>query len=408
MAFFAPGTVLAGLAENLTHSKFCVGLLISLGTVGWMWPGLFVGNLVEPLKRKKPLYIVSAAFRFGLMFVMGVAVLLWRGGPFGLFWMLLVIYVAFSSAGGTVVVPFMDIVGKAIPRARMPMLWAYRRSIGGVLGFVGSLIVGYVLSEKSGLEYPYNYGLLFILGALVCAPSYGFFIMVREPVHEVPEERSPFLDYLRRGWHIFRTDHNFRRLFFLRATWSVSRMSQLALFVPMAIEYFKASPQETGGWFTAVILLMGGVSSIFAGAAIRRFGEARTMKACAVLDFLSPFLALALALAHLYEPTRPLAARYYLPAYIVMYVLATTAVNGNDIAGTVYLLALPSPQLRPCYVAFINTMGIPLLFAPAVAGFLADLVSYPAVLAVSCAAALASFVVAGTLGKHTADAEGNP
>ncbi|MBN2310787.1 MAG: hypothetical protein JXR94_17570, partial [Candidatus Hydrogenedentes bacterium] len=69
-AFFSPGTVLAALAQRLTGSTVCVGLLVSLGQVGFTWPQLFAGNLVEPFKRKMPVYAALATSRALVLFTL--------------------------------------------------------------------------------------------------------------------------------------------------------------------------------------------------------------------------------------------------------------------------------------------------------------------------------------------------
>ena len=397
MAFFAPGTVLAGLARNLTDSTFYVGLLISIGSVGWMWPQLFVGNFVESLPRKMPLYVVSAFARSSFLLAMAGAVYFWRGESAGLFWVVFFLYTLFASAGGIVVVPFMDILAKTVSQGNMPMVWAYRRLIGGALGFVAGLVGAYILSERSGLEFPSNYAALLLVGAVVCAVAYSLFMMVREPIEPVAAKRVPFMTFLKRGPVIFRKDQDFRRFFLLRGTWAFASMSQLALFVPMAVEYFGASDDVTGGWFTAIVLLSGASSSLLWGRAAQRFGEVRVMRMGAVLHIVGTLTAITLAVLHHVGPTAAGAARWYFPVYMLMYVCGSAAVNACDISGSVYLLALPSARLRPTYVAFMNTLYVPLLFAPTLAGFLAAYISYPATIALSCAAAVAAFIVAGTL-----------
>ncbi|MCP4645099.1 MAG: MFS transporter [bacterium] len=400
-AFFAPDTVLASFAKTLTDSTLCVGLLVSMGGAGWMWPQIFVGPLVEPLSRKLPLYTTMAVLRFSMLIAMAATIFLWSGSWLLLFWIVLGLYALFASSGGVVGVPFMDIVGKTIPKRDMAMLWGYRRMLGGLLGFLATFVVGFILSERSGVPFPTNYAVLMLLGALVCGAAYGLFMGVREPVEEVTDRRVSFWTFLKRGPVIFRNDPDFRRFFILRATWAFGRMSQLALFVPMAIELFNATPRITAGWFTAIVLLAGGVSSFAWGRVARRYGEIFVMRIGVVLMLLAPLTALVLAVLARVDATAGFAQRHYLAAYVVMYLCATTSANACDISGMVYLLALPSARLRPTYVAFMNTLYVPLLFAPTLAGFLAERVSYTFTFGLSCIASVVAFVVASRLRPRT-------
>jgi MFS family permease len=397
MAFFAHETVLATLAEQLTHSTFCVGLLVSLGSIGWMWPQLFVGNYVETMRRKKPIYILSSATRVLMLLLMALTLYLWRGSPTSLFWVLLLLFFTYCSAGGMGVIPFMDIVAKSVPHKQMSMLWASRRLIGGLLGAAASLLVAYILSARSGIAFPSNYALLLLLGALISGVAYSFFVGSRERPEQASETRVSFLTFLKRGPVIFSQDHDFRRFFYLKAAWAIVRMSQGALFVPMAVQYFGASPKETAGWFTLFLLLIGGFSSFTWGLVARRYGEIRIMEFGAVFHVVSLLMALVLAGSYFHAPAFAVAQKYYLIAYAVMYLFGTAAINACDIGGSVYLLSLPPAQLRPSYFAFINTLTIPLMFAPALAGYLALHISYASTFAISCTAALFALFIAARL-----------
>jgi hypothetical protein len=87
-----------------------------------------------------------------------------------------------------------------------------------------------------------------------------------------------------------------------------------------------------------------------------------------------------------------------------MFALGTIALNGNMIAGTPYLLSLPRPALRPTYLAFINTLSVPLLCAPILAGMLVEQFSYDLAFGVSCvSAAAAAFIASGLRKRRSGD-----
>lgn len=394
-AFFAVETVFAGLAYTLTNSTICVGLLCSVAGIGWFWPQMFVGNLIEHRERKMPLYRITVVVRLAVLLTMAAVVLLWRGSPVVLFWLLLILLAVFTSAGGACVVPFMDIIAKSMPKGRIPMLLAYRRLIGGFLGFLAGGIVAYILSDQSGLAQRQQYAVLFLLGAVFSAAAFSMFMAVREAIEPVAPQRVPFLRFLRRGPAIFRRDREYRRLYLLRCAWALATMSQ-ALFVPYAYEVFDAPPKFTG-WFTGVTMLAGGISSLIWGRFAERRGAVFVLKASIVVVFVSPLTALLLALTHHYAPASQVATAYYLIAYVVMFGCWAAGFHGNQMAQTVYLLALAPSTRRPTYVGFMNTLSVPLLAAPALGGFIAQVVSYPAAFGISCVAAVACLALALTL-----------
>ncbi len=394
-ACFAAETILAGLAFKLTGSAFYVGILASAFAMGWLWPQVIVGSLIEHVQCKKPVYCYTVAARLLSLSAMGAVLLIWRGGPVTLYWMILALCACFSSAGGACVIPFMDIVAKAIPQQHMSMLFAYRRLIGGVLGFFAGGVVAYVLSDRSGIPYPRQYALLIFLGAVVCGLGYALFISVREPIEPVAATRVSFWTFLKRGPVIFRRDPDYRRLYLFRCFWAFGIMSQV-LFVPFAVEHFDAHYKMTG-WFSAIVMLAGGFSSLFWGRLSQRFGVVLLLKCCSAMLLLSPLTALALTAMLRYPPAAAWLHNHYLWPYIIMFGASTAAFNGNGIAGMVYLLALPPPKRRPTYIGFINTLTFPLTLTPMLAGFLVQQVSYAATFALACVASLGAVAVAFSL-----------
>ncbi len=396
-AFFAADTVLAGLTERLTHSSLCVGALVSMSSIGWMWPQIFVGHWLETKPRKMPAYILSAVGRvFGLI-LMAVAAAFWRGSPMSLYAILFVSVAIFSSFGGIVGIPFMDIVAKTIHRRHLPILWAYRNVFGGILGFAASGIIAYVLSERSGVPYPYNYAVLFSCAVVLNGSAYFMFALIREPQEPVMSRRAPFVLYLKRGVTIFKHDSDYRRLYLYRCFWAGATMSQ-AVLVPCAVHYFNAPPAKTGGWFTGVILLVGGISSLVWGWASRRYGEVRVLHNTGSLVLLPSFLAFVITITmHLGGAPAEFLRNHYVWLYVLIYACSAAVNNGNNIAYNVYTLSLPPPELRASYLAFINTLIVPLLLAPTLAGYLVGVLSYPAVFALSCGCALGTMRVAARL-----------
>ncbi len=391
-ALFAAETVLAGLAYRLTESSFYVGLLISLGAIGWLWPQIMVGHFVESVRRKMPVYGASALIRFTSLLLMAAAVYAWDGPPMALYFILLALFTIFSSAGGVCVVPFMDIMAKTVPHGRIPMVLAYRRMFGGFLGVLAGALAAYILSARSGIGYPGQYALLILLGALLNGAAYYMFYSVREPADPSPPARTSFGAFLKRGPAIFRDDGDYRKLYFYRCVWAFGAMSQ-AVFVPFALDRLQA-PESYTGWFAGVVMLSGGIAGILWGKAAQRHGEVRTLRWSAIVLFMAPLTALLLAIGLRLPGASSWVAEYYLWPCLFMFAVGKGAVHGAEISWTVYVLSLAPGGRRPTYVAFMNALTVPVLFAPTAAGYIAQRFSYEAAFTVSCAAALLALAIA--------------
>jgi len=403
MSFFAAETVLAGLAYRLTGSAVHVGLLTSFVAIGWQWPQLLVGSLVEHRPRKMPIYTGAAVCRVLALVAMAAAVAFWRGAPGAKYWVVLLLAGAFTSFGGMSVVSFLDVTAKAVPATERPMLFSYRRLFSGLVGFFAGGAVVRLLDEGSGLPYPQNYAVCILLGAVLCAAGYAMFISVREPIEPVPPDRAPFAQFLMRGLMLFKRDADYRRFYLLSWAWAVAAMSQ-PLLVPYAMREFNA-PGSLLGWFTAAIMLVAGISSYAWGRLMRRYGEPAAFMIAALLLLFSPLTALALALLRPLDGVSAVLARHYVWPFLFMFACGTTAINGHLITRMVYLLSLPPAHLRATYVAFMNTLTIPLLCAPVAAGKLADGVSYAAAFGTSAAAALCAFGLSATLRTRPAPSD---
>jgi len=391
-AFFAFETIMAGLAYTLTGSKLLVGLMICAATIGWQWPQLIVGSRIEHLERKLPIYRISATIRACVIFAMIVTLLLLADQPAKLYWGLLFWTIILSTAGGICVIPFLDVVGKTIPHSSRAMLFAYRRFFGGVLGFVAGGVAVYVLSAGSRWQYPYNYVLLISAGFVGNVTAFFLFGIIKEPPGNTISKRTSFSDFLQRGLRLFKQDRMFRNYYLYRACIALGLMTQ-SLLVPFFFDLFDADLKSTG-WFAASVALTMGLSSLFWGPVSRHFGESLIFKSSALLLLPASGLALMLYAAATAQVLPDWVLAHYIGVALFLFISLNIARNGMDIAGNVYLIGLPPSEERPLYVAVMNTFSAPFMLLPILAGWLADVLSYGVVFALSTTACVLAFWVA--------------
>ncbi|MBI5093980.1 MAG: MFS transporter [Candidatus Hydrogenedentes bacterium] len=401
-AFFAVETVLAWLVLQLTGSSACVGLLLSVNSIGWLWPQVFVGSYVEHRERKMPVYRVTAVIRASCLVIMALMLALWDGyNPWLLYGLLIALFAVYSSGGGICVVPFMDIVGKAIPRHQTPVLFAYRQLFGGILGCVAGGMVVVALSDQGGTYHLSEYAALIAVGAVFNIMAYTMFCVVKEPIEPVSRERVSVREFLSRGPVLFRADQDYRRFYFFRCCWALTTMSQV-LYLPYAKEVFNA-PSRMTGWFTAAITLVGGLSAAVWGRVSKNYSEVVLMRWIAVVMLLSPLTALGMTLLERLSGGTAFMAAHYVWVYVLMYGTASAATNGYSIAGSVYMLALAPPDRRPTYIAFMNTIGVPLMLAPVAAGSIVHYLTYPVMFGISVLAGLGALACACALRSRLSD-----
>jgi len=372
MAFMDPDIVLPGFVHRLTGSAIMVGMVSAIVKAGWFWPQMIVSNFIEHRPRKMPVYALSAVVR--LISLLLLALLLFLVGDtqprflFPVFLLLLACNVSFSGVAG---IPFMDIVAKTVSAERYGILFGSRRFLGGVLACGAGFVVRSILSERSRLDFPQNYALLFLFSTVLTAVACALFVLVKEPVESEPGTRSPFVKHMMRAPAILKHDLDYRRLFLIRMLTSFSGMAA-PFYVPFAIHKLGVGYETTGTFLAAG---MGGVilGTVLWSYISYRYGSPTLFLVSGLGGLFPPVIALTTSL--LAASTSVSHAHLVVPYYFV-FACATAAATGFGIAGSAYLLELAPRQIRPTYVGFMNTLTFPFMFSSVLAGILIRLVSY--------------------------------
>jgi hypothetical protein len=252
-----------------------------------------------------------------------------------------------------------------------------------------------MLSDQGGTYHLTEYAALIGIGAVFNIVAYAMFCAVKEPVEPVAKVPVSVREFLRRGPVLFKADQDYRRFYFFRCCWALTTMSQV-LYLPYAKDVFHA-PSRMTGWFTAAITLVGGLSAAVWGQVSKSYSEVVLMRWIAVVMLISPLTGLAMTLLAHMQGGPEFMSSHYVWVYVLMYGTASAATNGYSIAGSVYMLALAPPDRRPTYIAFMNTIGVPLMLAPVAAGTLVRYLTYPVMFTVSVAAGLGALICAFSL-----------
>jgi hypothetical protein len=86
-------------------------------------------------------------------------------------------------------------------------------------------LISWILSDRSGLSFPNNYAILFILSGVGTGLSIAAFARIREPVQQKQGKTRPIGEYLQVGLGLLRDDLNYRRLCILQFLWAFSMMA---------------------------------------------------------------------------------------------------------------------------------------------------------------------------------------
>ena len=355
-AFFHSGLVLAPFLAALGAPAWAIGLIPTIRIGGWFLPQLFVASRLAHQPFKLPVYRRSSTVRV-LSFAILTATVFAAGGRPGLIVVVTLLVLGVNAiAGGVGGVPFADVTAKVVPHYRLGTFWVLRNAIGGVLALLAGLVLSRVLD--SGLPFPRDFGLVFLLGSTLMASAYLAFALVREPAG-TPALREPMRAMLRRLPSVLRRDDSFRRYL---------RVRFLALAALLAEPFYAVhaitnlgAPVTSLGTF----VVMATFASITVNFALRRHAD-RGRNVTVLQIALALLVAAPIAALTIDDPR----------AFGVVFALSAAGTSAMGIAAWNLLYAVsPAPE-RPLYVGVANSvLALPSL-APVAAGLAAGLIGF--------------------------------
>ena len=398
-SFVEPSLVLTAFVFEVTGSKVMVGVLATMAFAGMSWPQLWFSRRIEHMPRKRPFYVQMTAVRAVSLALMAAS--MWLTAATGSRWPIYAFLGAFflyglGDGGGGLV--FYDLVGSTVRAGRLGGYFALRSLLGDSLALAGSLVV--IQPVVANVKSPWSYAILATVGLGLLSVAWVAMCLTREEDGGAPPAERRFWQTVREAAGVMVHDRTYRALIICRL---LMRFTMLALvfFVPYGVE--RLGIVKAGGLF-----VMFWTGSRLAGAPVwglvaDRAGPRACMIASGALFAVSPALAmLAPHLPPLFAVPLPL-TDLTLDATVLAYLLALCvfgmAFRGNVIGINTLLIESAPPARRASYIAFLNTLLLPLAALPALAGWLvnAELIHFDAVFVVAAVAGAASAIVATRL-----------
>ncbi len=356
-------TVLPIFISTLTASKVLIGLSGTMGNAGWLMPQLVVANLIQHLKRKKPIYIWAGVVRIICIWAIALMVAFLVGSRAGLFLVLFfILYSIYTLAAGVAGIPFMDIVAKAVPSTRRGTFFGARLFFGGIASVLAGLFVRNVLATRS---FPNNYTILFLTASAVITVAIISFCLASEPETISRETRMPFRRFLLKGPFLLKNVRSYRWMLIVRIMLGVWGMA-LPFYIIFARERlgFEAS---SVGIFLSIQMVGMVLSNILWGALSNRVGNKIVIVLVSAVAVISPLVTL---LSNVYPSLQGM-----LGFGIVFFFLGFT-LSGIRLGYANYMLDVSPEAERPTYLGFMNTFIAPVLLLSSVGGFVIERTSY--------------------------------
>ncbi len=362
ISFVSRETVMPLLVNQLTDSKFAVGLIAALWGLGLYLPQLLTASFAESLRYKKPFVMwVSVGERLPYLLMAGVVWFFAVPAPNLALVLLLALLATASLSAGSTTPAWFDMIAKVIPVERRG-LWAGMSSgIGAFMGIAGAFLVGRVLER---LSFPGNFSLLFLFAFGAVAISWVGLALNREPPSTTVKQAAPIGRYLRQLPIILHSNRNYRRFFVSRTVVLLGAMA-IGFFIIYGSERFGLDGAQVG-LLTATLIGSQAVMSLIWGVVGDRLGHKLVLTSAASLLTLASLVTL---LAPSWQ------------WLLLTFVLLGAYLSADWVSSMNIILEFCEPADRPTYIGLTNTMlALPVVLSPLLGGWLATLIGYPGLL----------------------------
>ncbi|MFN8445179.1 MAG: MFS transporter [Caldilineaceae bacterium] len=355
----ARDTVMPALVSKLTDSKMALGFIPAIFSLGFYLPQLFIANLSEQMRYKKPFVMWIGSLVERLPFLL-IALTIWYLGAshptaalIGFF--LLLVTTAMGSGVG--MPAWSDMMAKVIPVQRRGLWSGLSHSLGALIGAGGALYFGQMLDR---INYPNNFALLFFVAFLMLIVSFIGLALNREPPSTTVKESIPLARYLSQLPDVLRRDANYRRFLLSRTTTQLGTIAT-GFFMASGLEKFHIDG-VTVGRLTAAQVFTVALMNLVWGLIGDRLGHKRVLGTAA--------FAMTLATLSVRLADTPL-------ALAISFVLVGIYAAADGVSAFNILLEFCAAEDRPTYVGLTNTLLAPvLILGPLLGGWLAGSIGY--------------------------------
>jgi len=418
-AFVDPFTVLPVFIATFGGSSILVGLVTAAFTAGWFLPQVFVAGMAQTRRFVLPIYTASAAFRL-IGFVGAGASVFWidpshRGAVLACVIGGLSLNALAAGVGG---IPFLEITSKTVPVNQRGAFFGGRRVMGGVLGVVAGILIAAVLggdpgaiwsrtsfylvmkdfalkTHLAGHPFPYDYGILIIIGGLVSATGVLSYLFVKEPPALHVAQPMPLRRQLAEGFAMLKSIPDYRAFLWMRVFYQLTAMCFpfYATFAYARLGFSQASV----GLFVSIWLGAGVLSNLVWGPLLDRRGHRIVFVWTAAISVVPPIVILLLAV--LRPHAQASSAIGVFTAVALTFLMNGFVRAGRFIANHTYLLEAAPLERRPLYIGFMNSMTFPFMLSPILGGAIVGLFGYSTLFVIGAVAAIADWVVSARLGE---------
>lgn len=365
LGFASFSTIIPLFITQLTDSAILIGLAPAIHTIGWQLPQLFNAGRVARARKIKPMVLRNTIHERFPFFILAItAFLIPAIGKEGALFIAFLALIWQGLGGGFTANPWTSFISKIIPAESRGTFFGLQGGLVNLAVSISAIGAGYLLER---VEYPYNYGMSFLIACVAMIASYFAISKSREPSdHEkiIPQEDTSFWSDTRA---ILSRDKNFVWFLVVRALSQFSIMG-FGFYILLGLRRFHMDA-ITAGYLTAALTL----TQTFANAGMGWLGDRIGHRVLLIFGSIMGIISIAFAW---YAPS----VTWLYPAFIISG-FANVATWTISIAFTV---DFGSESERPTYIGLSNTLITPAtVLAPIIGGWLVDNLDFEPMFAIS-------------------------
>jgi MFS family permease len=247
----------------------------------------------------------------------------------------------------------------------------------------------------AGREFPYDYGVLIIIGGVISAIGVIAYLFVDEPPAEHVAHRITLRRQFADGFRMLRSRPGYRNFLWMRVFYQMTAMCFpfYATFAYLRLGFTQASV----GVFVSIWLGAGVLSNLVWGPLLDHRGNRVVFVSTAAMSVFPPIVILFLS-AHMPSPSAVGGMGVFL-VVASTFLLNGFVRAGRFIANHTYLLESAPAAGRPLYVGFMNSLTFPFMLSPILGGVIVDTLGYRTLFVVGGAAAIANLIASAKLSE---------
>lgn len=371
MSFVSVVTILPIYLKQLGASNIAIGILPVVWALGFNLPQIIIANYTGNQPYKKKIIMITSLFQRIPWLLLSLLSMFCINKESSTSIILFFLCFGLAAIGGGFNLPaWFDLFSKLTPVSIRGKQFAYRTSLGALLGIIAGKISVEILDR---VVFPINFSILFFIGSLIMLSSYLFLIQLIENEPNPPRKTLDIKEFILNLPTILKKEINYRNFLIADALLIIGIVSNTFIAV-YAIEKF-GLPESYAGVFTVVVMFSLMFGSLIFGMVADKFGHRINILISAIFIFFTCLIALISG---------------SITSYYFVFFFSAVVTGILNVSRLPLISELCNEDNRPTFVSLGNFITIPFVLSGIFAGWFAETWGYESVFILSGIVALAA------------------